>query len=129
MNWSKSKKIILIIVALGLVAGFVGYKIAYKPHKTIEEQAVAFSGTAENFKTEVAADSEKWQNAIIQLEATISDTDEGGVMMNETIYGQFKTGYSAPVKTGDNVVIKARFVGYDDLLEEIKLDNCIILNQ
>ena len=30
------------------------------------------------------------------------------------------------VKKGDKVTVKGRFIGYDDLLEEYKMDNCVI---
>lgn len=129
MNWSKGKIIVVAAIVIGLLGAWGAYKIMYKPHETIEEQKVAFKGEAEAFKTAVSNDSEQWQNAIVELTGTISEVNEKGVMLNETIYGQFKPAYTASKNVGDKVVVKARFVGYDDLLEEIKLDNTIILNQ
>lgn len=123
---SARNKIALIILAVALVGAFVGYKIIYKPHQTIEEQAIDFDGKAEDFKTEVTAEPEKWQNKIVMLQGSVSAVDASGSMLNETIFCQFSEPEKLlPFQVGDQIQIKGRFIGYDDLLEEIKLDNCI----
>ena len=129
MNLSKRAKIVIYLIVLTGLGLFVAYKIIYKPHQTVASQQAAFVGTSEVFKKEVAQNSEKWQNAIVQLNGTITDLDEQGIMMSETIYCQFKNLESLKTLSLEtSISIKGRFIGYDDLLEEIKLDNCDIIN-
>lgn len=128
MNLSRKTKILLGLIVLINLGLFIGYKIMYKPHQVVAIQQAAFTGLAEDFKKEVAQNPEKWQNAIIQLEGIITGSDEQGVMMNETIYCQFinlESLQSLSLETP--TMIKGRFIGYDDLLEEIKLDKCDII--
>lgn len=128
MSWSKKGKWILIIfILLGGLGAFVGYKIVYKPHETIEEQQAAFNGSAEDFIQKVAVESEKWQNSIVVLEGMVTFKDENGFTMNESIYCQVKNIKSLEqIKNNATLKVKGRFIGYDDLLEEIKLDKCIL---
>lgn len=128
MSLPKRSKIVLIGLALVLLGVFIGYKIIYKPHPTIESQSSDFVGRAELLKSEIANDAEKWQNAIVEVEGKITSLDANGGVLNETIFCQFKTAEtSAQLSEGKAVKVKGRFIGYDDLLEEIKLDQCIIL--
>lgn len=113
-----------------LLIAFMGYSIIYKPHESIENQKVLFLGNADDFKAEIAQGTEKWQNAIVELSGSLSDLNDQGGMLNETIFCQFKDpNLSKRLKPGMKVTIKGRFIGYDDLLEEIKLDNCIVKNE
>lgn len=128
MNLSKKAKIVLALIILANLGLFIGYKIIYKPHQTVASQQAAFIGLADDFKSEIAYNQEKWQNAIVQLQGMMTDADEQGIMMSETIYCQFSNLESLKsLSSGTEITIKGRFIGYDDLLEEIKLDNCDIL--
>lgn len=128
MNWSKSR-IITILLILGVIGAYSAYRYAYQPHETIEEMKIGFEDSADKFKTEVAGNAEKWQNVIVKLNGKITAKDEVGAMMNETVFCQFKDAETlANIAQDKAVTIKGRFIGYDDLLEEIKLDQCIIVD-
>lgn len=128
MSLSKRSKVFLVLLLVAVVGAGVAYSIIYKPHPTTENQEAAFTGTAEAFKSAVAADQNKWQNAIVKISGTLSEVNENGSVMEESIFCQFTdTKVSASLSTNSKVTVKGRFIGYDDLLEEIKLDNCIIV--
>jgi len=76
----------------------------------------------------VLSDSpEKWQNKIVELTGTISQIDQNGFMLNESIYCvKDKTSKSSLIEN-NSYTIKGRIIGYDDLMEELKLDKVIIL--
>ena len=127
MNLSKKTKILIIVLLVGLVAVFVAYKIAYKPHPETEDQEVAFKGEATVFQEQVSADATNWQNRYVELTGEATGKDDHGIMINGSVYCQFnKLDLITGVSEGSAVTIKGRFIGYDDLLEEIKLDKCII---
>lgn len=130
MNLSKKSKIVIFLLLGAIATAFIGYKIIYKPHPSIETQEIVFKDTAEAFKTTITTNQEKWLNAIVQLNGKITDKDSKGITINSTIYCQLK--YIPDLKDlqiRDNLTIKGRFIGYDDLLEEIKLDKCILIDR
>lgn len=130
MSLSKKVKSGLLITLILLVVGaVVGYKIMYKPHETTEDMEVTYKGSATDFKTKVAAEPEKWNNAVVVLMGTVTEKDDKGFILNESIYCQVREAATLQsIANEAEIKIKGRFIGYDDLLEEIKLDKCILLN-
>lgn len=65
----------------------------------------------------------KFLNKIIQVTRLVSEmnNDESFVIAN-AIFCQFQKYISTPILIDTLVTIKGRCIGYDDLLEEIKLD-------
>ena len=47
------------------------------------------------------------------------------VTISNKIYCQFET-LNSDLKVNDSIAVKGRCIGFDDLLEEIKLDQCSI---
>ena len=129
MNWSKKNKILLAVLLLGIVGVWGGIQIIYKPHTAIEDQKALFKGAAADFKMEMN-NPQNWHNAILELSGSISDLGEESLMLNETIYCQLKdVVVLKSLLLGQTIQLKGRFIGYDDLLEEIKLDQCILLSK
>lgn len=129
MSLKKRSKVWLLIGLLGVIGIYVVYKIVYKPHKTIEERELVFSGTTEEFSKQVKSNISNWQNKVVELTGEISSKDELGFTLNENTYCQLSTTSAlSNVNENNQIKIKGRVIGYDDLLDEIKLDQCIILN-
>jgi hypothetical protein len=129
MNLSKRSKLLIGLFFSACIVLLFGYSIIYKPHQSIQNQSVSFQGTGVDFKTEVMADETKWNNAIVQIKGTITDKDEMGYMLDESIYCQFEQQKQPNLSIGTTIHLKGRFIGYDDLLEEIKLDNCFLIEE
>ena len=127
MSWSKGRKILFIGLAILAIGAFVGYKILYKPHKKTIDQKAAFVGNSEDFKKQVAQNQLKWQNAIVELKGKVTNLDKQGFSLNESIFCQLEDSLMIQkIKPQMAITVKGRFIGYDDLLEEIKLDQCIV---
>lgn len=130
MSWLKSKQGIIGLLLIVIVAsGFIGYKIMYKPHAVIEEVKADFTGEAKEFSEQIKANPEQWNNNIVMLTGTITSKEEKGIVLNGSVYCQYKEGTNAneSLTEQSTITIKARVIGYDDLLEEIKLDQTIII--
>jgi len=127
MSLSKRYKIVLAAIVIALLGCYSAFKYVYKPHKTIDEFDVKFSGTSEMFIEKVKADATIWQNVIVELSGVITSKDQRGITLNDNIYCQLEKGtLMTSLHEGENISIKGRMIGYDDLLEEIKLDQTII---
>ncbi|MBC8757449.1 hypothetical protein H2O64_22455 [Kordia sp. YSTF-M3] len=132
MSLSKRSKILIGLVIIIVVGAYAGYKYAYAPHTAINDMEVAFAGTSQNFLEKIKDNPESWTQGekVIELTGKITGKDEKGISLNESIYFQLAEGTStAELQEGQTIHIKGRIIGYDDLLEELKLDKAIIINK
>jgi len=116
----------LLIIALGLIIiGYFGYRYAYQSHRDIESEKAAFSLQASDLISEFSQNSEaatqKYENKTIQVSGTITDQDGNALTVDGSIFAEF-SGEIGSVQGA--ITFKGRCVGYDDLLEEIKFDQC-----
>jgi len=127
MNFLKKNKWILTILILGCIAFYSVYRYAYKPHETIENIETEYAGTSNNFIEKIKEDTSFWNDKVVQLSGIITSKEEKGISLNNSIYCQFREDINASkLREGQIISIKGRVIGYDDLLEELKLDQCII---
>jgi hypothetical protein len=124
MNLSKKNKFIVFLLAI-CCSGYVYYTHLMKPPASIESRQVAFTGPAAEFSPKVQENANEWLNNIVVLEGVLTSKDENGITLNNRIYCQFSTRQKIVVAE-QTLQIKGRFIGYDDLLNELKLDQCII---
>lgn len=129
MFLTRKTKIILLVIGILFIGGYGSYKLIYKPHKTVNELPVDFKGETTILLQNLKNAPEKWTGKIVELEGNVSHIDLKGFMLNKTIYCQKNTSYSESIqlKEGAFHSIKGRIIGYDDLLEELKLDQVILI--
>lgn len=126
------KKIILIVVILIAVIGTGIYFYMYKDHRDIANEDASFSLTVKDLQTEFSQNdslaNKKYLDRTIEVYGKISSLDvaSNAIVMDEKLLGTFKTKVSKDLTVGKEVKIKGRFIGYDDLLEEFKLDQVSI---
>ncbi|RIA08345.1 putative nucleic acid binding protein [Flavobacteriaceae bacterium MAR_2010_72] len=117
----------IILIAL-LVLGIFAYNYIYQEHRNIQDETPEFVVTAvelsKEFSNDPKASERKYLNKTIVINGIITEQNENDLILNPNIFCQFEQ----KITTNDTVVqIKGRVIGYDDLLEEIKLDQCNIL--
>ncbi|MDX1774158.1 hypothetical protein [Oceanihabitans sediminis] len=129
MSLSKRNKILLAVIFIGLVVGYFVISYAYQPHKTLDERSVKFTGTVEEFTNKVAQDATPWQDVVVELSGKVTSIDDNGFTLNDNTFCQLEnTEEVSKITLGKTLKIKARIIGYDDLLEELKLDQTKIIN-
>lgn len=124
---SKRRNSFLLAALFFVLAGvYVAKEIIFKAPTPIEDKEIVFANTSEKFNQAIADNAAKWHNAIVEISGTVTSVDDKGLMLDQTIYCQFEYPEQlADQKKGNTLNIKGRFIGYDDLLEESKLDQCI----
>lgn len=127
MNLLKKSKWFLIILFIVSIAFISIYKFAYKPHKNIEELTVNYKGSSKIFYSKMIKNPTIWLNKIVELSGKITALDTLGLVLNENIFCQFKKSIHT-LEINQNVTIKGQIIGYDDLLDELKINQCIIKN-
>lgn len=125
------KKIVLSLLVV-LAVLFVLYKYLYKSHRDIANEEVLFTTTAsvildEFKKDEVAANSKYLDKTIIIYgKITALDLKEQSVTIDAILFGKLSDTESS-LKINDSIRCKGRFIGYDELLEEIKMDQITLI--
>lgn len=122
MNWLKKNKFI-VILSITVLAIILSIRYIYQPHQKTEDLNTVFQGSPYQFKDEVFREPLKFHNAIVEIRGKVVSKDLNGIMLEESIYCVIK---DSTIIKNKIITIKGRFIGYDDLLEEFKIDKCII---
>ena len=124
------KKAVIISIAIVLLAGFWLYKgYLYKEVRNVSEEAPAHTLTADELVYQYTGNQEKantdYLDKTIQITGVVTQVTDSVVTLNSVIVCCFdkKPNASANSKT---VTIKGRCIGYDELFNEVKLDQCTI---
>jgi hypothetical protein len=126
------KKIGLIIVLLALVGSFI-YFYAYKNHRDISKEEAQYtiktSDLHADFTKNDSVANSKYQDKTIQVsgEITSIEKESNGIVLDSKLFGTFKDSIPNNLVKGNLITIKGRFIGYDDLLEEFKVDQITVV--
>ena len=126
------KKWIFFVVVL-LIGGVLLYNYVYKDHRNIENEEPSFIVTSEDLITEFTSDdkiaSEKYLDKTIQIIGVVTSLDGNVLQVESVISCYFKDTLNSNQLLNKKIEIKGRCIGYDELLEEIKIDQCVILTK
>ena len=121
------KLVILVIIALGIL----GYFYIFQGHRDIQSEAVEYKRSAvlllDDFQNNTEAATEKYLNKTLEIYGAVSHSDRLTLVLDSGVF--FALSEKQLSEVGDEVVVKGRCIGYDDLLEEVKMDQARILNQ
>jgi hypothetical protein len=125
---SKIKKIIILVFVL-VIGGYFGYKyIMTGGERNLETEKSAFVVSSSTIYDEFAKNTElatsKYLNKAIEITGKITSISPNLIILDEKISCQFQIEQKEVV--GSQIVIKGRVTGYDDLFEELKIDQCLI---
>lgn len=117
--------IILIVIGIGIKA----YNYIYQDHRDIESETAEFvlnsTDLVNEFTINPSASEKKYLNKTIEVFGTITELNDRDLTLDNNIFCQFSS--KIEVDTSKKVNIKGRFIGYDELLDQIKIDQCSIL--
>ncbi|MCB0456783.1 MAG: hypothetical protein R2776_09205 [Flavobacteriaceae bacterium] len=119
------KKRSLLIAFLVIVAGaYTGYKYLYKSHRNIEAETPSVNVEATQLVAMfTAGETQNILNKTIIVSGTITEMDVQSVILDDVVHCVFET-FPKNLKQQDKVSIKGRCIGFDDLFEQAKLDQC-----
>lgn len=125
-------KILFFIVIVAVIGGYFGYKyIMTGGERNIESEKSAFVVSSLTVFNEFSENSElatsKYLNKAVEISGKITSISPNLIILDEKISCQFQIEQKEVV--GSQIVIKGRVTGYDDLLEELKIDQCLILKK
>lgn len=121
------------IVLLGILLIIVlVYSYVYQDHRDIEKEKAEFTMDADIIIKEFFMNSQvnetKYLNKTIEVKGIVTNQSEKSISLNDNIFCQFSELIPSKLKTNIEISIKGRFIGYDDLLEELKFDQCMVIS-
>ena len=119
---------LLIALLFLAVAAYFGYNYLYQDHRDIESEASAVEVAAGELKAmfQETADANVL-NKTVTVSGEITEVESNAVTLDGSVHCTFDAEVSG-MAVGDKVSIKGRCIGYDDLFEVVKLDQCTQLN-
>ena len=121
--------IILIFILLAIVA----YSFVYQDHRDISDEESVFRIQSNTIESEFSSNyniaKSKYLNSTIEVAGKVSEYDENTIILDGKVFCQFIDKLDVSLTKDAKLKIKGRCIGYDDLLEQVKLDQCIIIKE
>ena len=119
---------IIIAAGLLLIIGYVGYNYLYKDHRDIASETVDMTLTSSSLMAQFnLTESPDILNKTILVTGVVTSLENDVVVLDEIIHCSLIGTQDNP-KLGQSIQIKGRCIGYDELFEIVKLDQCSIIN-
>ncbi len=122
------KKLIIGSIVLLVAFGIGMYFYMYQEHRDIANEDAKFSVTVKELMSQFASDAvasnTKYLDKTIEVSGIITNIDLAShvVVLDEKLSAVFKDSLLNGIVIQKAIKIKGRFLGYDDLLEELKID-------
>ena len=126
------KKLLLSSILIAVVAVSI-YLYIYKDHRNIATETADFSITVSTLQKEFTTNDslaiQKYQDKTIQISGKLTsiDIENKAIVVDEKVYANFLNAVPSSLSVGKLIKVKGRFLGYDDLVEEFKIDQTIII--
>lgn len=127
----KKLKIIGLSLLLVALVGFTAFNyVMHGGARNLASEDTAFTVTSKNISTEFNANLEvsnkKYLEKAIAITGLVTAVNDTVVTLDNTIICNLKSPDSS-IKKDQAVTVKGRVVGFDDLMGELKLDQCFII--
>lgn len=126
----KKSKIFIGILLVCIIGYFLFNAIMNIGSRDLESEKAEFVISAVDVSNEFSTNSQmattKYLNKAIEISGTVTNITANVVILDGKISCQLQKAQKLGLNT--IVKVKGRVTGYDDLLEELKLDQCSIIN-
>lgn len=127
---TKTKKFLLTLLVLAILAFCGYYYVMHGGARDLASEETAFTVSSKSitdeFTTNVDLSNKKYLEKAVAIKGKITSISGLEVIIDNNIICTLKE-MDSSVKKEDEVTVKGRVVGFDDLMSELKLDQCFIL--
>ncbi len=120
------RKLFLGTVFLSILLGCMAYLYLYQEHRNIQEEDALFNTTSleliKEYQSNLETTSAKYLDKIIKIEGMVTDVEKDNFTMDHIILCYTDSITIRRVEIGAPIKVKGRSIGYDELLETIKID-------
>lgn len=132
MKKNRNKLLLLFALSATIIGGILFFYV-YKEHRDISSEEASFTISVDElhkqFQTNdsLANASYADQTILISGEITSIDLEKKSLIVDEKLFLTFNSNDILTLQPKQFVKIKGRFVGYDDLMDELKMDQCQLI--
>jgi hypothetical protein len=133
MKISKNlRNLLLAGVLIGTIVGaWAIWYVFYKPHRDISAEKPAYELTSQALSDAFKADTasyKKYVDQAILVSGAVTAVEGSHVSLGNIIcsFDSAQIAKVSALKSGDMVKIQGRLTTYNDLMEEIMIDNCAL---
>lgn len=127
----KTKKWVVVLAILVIASAAVMLYVFYGGERNVETEesvyAIHTTDLAKEFASDAQKAQEKYNNKTISIHGITQSSSATEIVLDQGVICSFSSA-TPQINTGQNITIKGRFAGYDDLLAEFKFDNCVVLS-
>jgi len=128
MGKKKKIAIIILIIGIGIVAGY-NY-VMYGGARDITSEKTDFTVTSKSIVDEFALNvdvaNKKYLEKAVAVAGVITSVKGLEIILDKSIICNLKV-QDNTIKEGQKLTVKGRIVGFDDLMGELKLDQCFTI--
>jgi CTP-dependent riboflavin kinase len=126
---SKKIKIILLSIVLAGIAGFAGFNyVMHGGARNLSNEDAAYTVSSKSitdeFSTNVDMANKKYLEKAIIIHGKVTKITGKEITIDNSIICNLKD-VDATIQKDQTITLKGRVVGYDDLMGELKLDQCL----
>ena len=127
------RKVIIFFFLLAL-AVISTYLYTYKSHRNIATEKECYTIAAKDlfsaFQVNEIRANAKYLDKTIKVTGNLTTIDikTKSIVINDKLFATFKNKMPEAFQLNSDIKIKGRFIGYDSLAEELKMDQCVIEN-
>lgn len=129
---NKKRILIAIVIIACLVYLINDYVFNTKHRDIVTEKATVYISAkrlfAEFLKDESLATT-NYLDKVIEIKGEVTSVDDDAITLNKQIQVDFIKGKMPKLTVENSLNIKGRCVGYDELLEVVKIDQATIINK
>lgn len=126
-------KKLLYGILIVLLASLALFRYTYQNHRNISAEKASYTISVPDLEKEFATNDSlallKFQDQTIEItaEVTAVDNEIKAIILENILFATFKDSLPQNILSCKKIRIKGRFLGYDELLEEFKMDQCSII--
>lgn len=131
MNKKKYQWIAAIVLLLVCGAAYLYNGVLYKDARNIEKEEAAHRLSSakllHEYKQDLTTSDSAYLNKTIEVSGKVTQVSDSLLTLDSGISCSFGTMLGQEIK-GTKVTLKGRCIGFDELMEEVKLDQCTLIH-
>lgn len=131
MNKKKYQWIAAIVLLLVCGAAYLYNGVLYKDARNIEKEEAAHRLSSakllHEYKQDLTTSDSAYLNKTIEVSGKVTQVSDSLLTLDSGISCSFGTRLGQEIK-GTKVTLKGRCIGFDELMEEVKLDQCTLIH-
>lgn len=132
ISFMNTRKLFFVISMILLLSGIIGYNYMYKEHRDISNEKAIYQLESKAFINEFSGSIDttvaKYLDKTISLKGKVTEIEKDNFTLENTIVCYTDSTTLAQIIKNKVINVKGRSIGYDELLDLIKLDQVTIIN-